>query len=121
LAAVPAQTLIGAPNAFPGSVIRGADGLVQEIISNYQNLGSTLTDGIDFGASYITKEYNWGKLDFELNASYIYKYAFQSLEGNADGTSSVEVLQADDSLGISGPDFKMVASPLSNRLYTELY
>ena len=107
---VAAQTLVGAPNAFPGTVIRGANGLVQEVIANYQNLGETLTDGIDFGASYITKEYDWGKLDFELNATYIYKFARRRLEGNADGTASFQVLQSDDSLGISGPDFKMVAS-----------
>ena len=72
---------------FPGTVIRGADGLVQEVIANYNNVGDTLTDGIDFGASYISKEYDWGKLDLEINASYMYKYDRSRLEGNADGTS----------------------------------
>ena len=104
------QTLVGAPNAFPGTVIRGANGLIQEVIANFQNVGDTLTDGIDFGASYITKEYNWGKLDFELNGTYIYKFDQRRLEGNADGTSSFQVLQAADALGVSGPDFKLVAS-----------
>ena len=130
---VPAQTVIGAPDAFPGdSVIRNSAGAIEEVISNYDNVGDTLTDGIDFGASYITKEYNWGKLDFELNATYIYKFARKRLEGNADGTASVQVLQSDDSLGFAGPDFKMVASLFyskhvfgndnySNWLYTELY
>jgi iron complex outermembrane receptor protein len=107
---VAAQTLVGAPNAFPGTVIRGGNGLVQEVIANYQNLGNVLTDGIDFGASYLTKEYNWGKLDFELNATYIYKFSRKRLEGNADGTASFQVLQEDDSLGFGGPDFKMVTS-----------
>ena len=70
-----------------------------------------MTDGIDFGASYVSKEYGWGKLDIELNATYMYKYARKRLEGNADGvTSNFQVLQSDDSLAISGPDFKMVAS-----------
>jgi iron complex outermembrane receptor protein len=105
-----AQTLVGAPNAFPGTVIRGANGLIQEVIANFQNVGDTLTDGIDFGASYITKEYNWGKLDFELNGTYIYKFDQRRLEGNADGTSNFQVLQAADALGVSGPDFKLVAS-----------
>src|ERR1700733_4940896 len=41
----------------------------------------------------------------------MYKYARKRLEGNADGvTSNFQVLQSDDSLAISGPDFKMVAS-----------
>jgi iron complex outermembrane recepter protein len=106
------QTLVGAPNAFPGTVIRapGPNGRVENVIANYLNVGNTLTDGIDFGASYITKEYNWGKLDFELNATYIYKFNRSRLEGNADGTSSFQVLQSVDSLGVSGPDFKMVGS-----------
>ncbi len=54
--------------------------------ANEQN-GNTLTDGIDFGASYITKEYNWGKLDFEVNASYIYEFKRRRLEGIENGTS----------------------------------
>jgi iron complex outermembrane recepter protein len=107
---VAAQTLVGAPNAFPGTVIRGGNGLIQEVIANYLNLGNTLTDGIDFGASYLTKEYNWGKLDFELNATYIYKYSRLRLEGNANGTASFQVLQSDDSLGFGGPDLKLVSS-----------
>jgi iron complex outermembrane recepter protein len=104
------QTLAGAPNAFPGTVIRNSAGTIEEIFSNYQNVGDTLTDGIDFGASYITKEFDWGQLDFELNATYIYKFNETRLEGNADGTANFQVLQAVDSLGVSGPDFKMVAS-----------
>ena len=109
---VPAQTVVNAPSAFPGdSVIRNSAGFIQDVISNYQNVGDTLTDGIDFGASYITKEYNWGKIDFELNATYIYKYSRNRIVSNPDGTTtSFQVLQSDDSLGISGPDFKMVAS-----------
>jgi iron complex outermembrane recepter protein len=107
---IPVQTLIGAPGAFPGTVIRGGNGLVQEVIANYRNLGSVRTDGIDFGASYLTKEYNWGKLDVELNATYIYKYSRRRLEGNADGSASFQVLQEDDSLGFGGPDLKFVGS-----------
>jgi iron complex outermembrane receptor protein len=104
------QTLVGAPDAFPGTVIRGGNGLIDEVITNYQNIGDTLTDGIDFGASYITKEYDWGKLDFELNATYIYKFDQSRLEGNANKTASFQVLEAADVLGVSGPDFKMIAS-----------
>ena len=103
-------TLIGAPDAFPGTVIRNGAGFIQEVIAKYQNVGNTLTDGIDFGASYVTKEYAWGKLDFELNATYIYKFDEHRLEGNADGSASFQVLQANDALGYSGPDFKLVAS-----------
>jgi outer membrane receptor protein involved in Fe transport len=107
---IAAQTLVGAPNAFPGTVIRGANGLVQEVIANYQNLGNTQTAGIDFGASYVSKEYDWGKLDLEVNATYIYKFSRLRLEGNADGTASFQVLQSDDSLSFGGPDFKLIST-----------
>ncbi len=41
----------------------------------------------------------------------MYKYARSRLEGNADGTSSFQVLQsADDSLGFGGPDLKFVTN-----------
>ncbi len=73
--------MVGAPSANLGTVIRGANGLVQEVITNYQNVGETLTDGIDFGVSYLTKEYDWGKFDFELNATYVYNYAQRGLTG----------------------------------------
>jgi iron complex outermembrane receptor protein len=110
ISTIAAQTLVGAPNVFPGTVIRNGAGLVQEIIANYLNVGNTLTDGFDFGASYVTKEYDWGKIDLEANATYIYKFDQHRLEGNADGSASFQVLQGDDALGISGPDFKLVAS-----------
>jgi iron complex outermembrane recepter protein len=110
ISTIAAQTLVGASNAFPGTVIRNGSGFVQEIIANYLNVGNTLTDGFDFGASYVTKEFDWGKLDFEANATYIYKYDQHRLEGNADGTANFQVLQGADALGISGPDFKLVAS-----------
>ena len=107
---IPAGTLIGAPDAFPGTVIRNSAGSIEEVFSNYLNVGNTLTDGIDFGASYVTKEYAWGKIDFQLNATYIYKFDEHRLEGNANGTASFQVLQAVDTVGFSGPDFKLVAS-----------
>ena len=40
-----------------------------------------LADDIDFGGSYITKEYPWGKLDLEANATYVYNYAVKTLVG----------------------------------------
>ena len=68
-----------------------------------------LTDGIDFGASYITKEFWWGKLDFELNATYIYNYSLnQFLGAKPNGKPLFLILDEEDSFGI--PDFKLVGS-----------
>jgi iron complex outermembrane receptor protein len=108
ISTIQAQTLVGAPGAFPGTVIRNGAGAIQEVIANYQNVGSTLTSGIDVGAEYTTKEYAWGALDFDIRASYIYKLSAKRLEGNADGTAGFQVLQEDDSFGV--PDLRLVAS-----------
>ena len=108
ISSVNPSTLVGAESAFPGGVTRNAAGFISRINANVQNIGTGLTDGIEFGATYVTKEYGWGKLDFEANASYIYDYSHKTLEGLQNGGSGFLVLRMDDSFGI--PDFKMVAS-----------
>lgn len=61
----------GAP--FPGtSVIRAPNGTVTEVIESYENLGNSRNNGIEFGVNYVSKEYNWGRVDFEFSASYLY-------------------------------------------------
>jgi len=68
-----------------------------------------LTDGIEFGFTYVTKEYPWGKLDLEFNANYIYNFTFKQLVGaNADGTAHFTLWDEQDSFGV--PDFKALAS-----------
>jgi hypothetical protein len=68
-----------------------------------------LTDGIDFGCGYLTKEFGWGKLDAELNASFIYNYSLnQPIGVKANGKPLFRILDEEDSFGI--PDFKLVAS-----------
>jgi hypothetical protein len=72
-------------------------------------VGTLLTDGIDFGGSYLTKEFGWGKLHFELNASFIYNYSLnQPIGVKANGKPLFRILDQEDSFGI--PDFKLVAS-----------
>jgi iron complex outermembrane receptor protein len=103
------QTLVGAEDVFPGAVVRGANGLVSEIFANYTNVADDLTEGIEFGGSYVSKEYSWGKLDLELNGAYIYNFAEKTLLGNPDGaTASFYVIQVADTLGL--PDLKLNAN-----------
>jgi iron complex outermembrane receptor protein len=66
---------------LPGTVIRAADGSLLQVNQNFQNLGTLLDDGIEFGCSYVTKEYNWGKLDFDFNGAYIYNFSLKQIEG----------------------------------------
>jgi iron complex outermembrane receptor protein len=54
---ISAQQLVDLANVFPGRVVRGPGGNVVSINASFENLGTLLTDGIDFGASYTTKEY----------------------------------------------------------------
>ena len=109
-----AQQVIDSAAAFPGLVTRGATGQITNVISTFQNLG-TRTDGIDFGATYITKEYQWGKLDFEANAAYIYNFKIdQFLGGGANGKAKFNIWDQEDSFGV--PDLKLVASLFYSKL-----
>jgi len=75
-----------------------------------------LVDGIDFGATYSSREYAWGKIELEVACSYQYNFAVQNIEStsaNLPGLGSVRiqptgVYPEDDSYGL--PDFKMVTS-----------
>jgi iron complex outermembrane recepter protein len=90
----------------PSQVIRGTGGQIVTVLTPFENLGAERVDAVDFGASYVTKEYFWGKLDLELNASYLYHVTEQDAPGG-------QVFNVTDSLGGSiytGPDFRMVTS-----------
>jgi iron complex outermembrane receptor protein len=103
------QELVDLSSSFPGAVVRGPTGAITNILATYQNIGAILTEGIDFGASYVTKEFFWGKLDFEANASWIYNFSAKQLVGSqANGLPNYEIWNQTDSYGI--PDFKLIAS-----------
>jgi len=113
---LPAPATVLAAN-LPGSVLRGVDGTLEGIFANYTNLGTLLVDGLEFGASYTTKEFGWGKLEFDANAAYIYNYSLKQLEAEPNGSAQFLVTNLTDTAGGSsstppgsGPDFKIVAS-----------
>jgi iron complex outermembrane recepter protein len=108
IATIGAQQILDSPATFPGAVTRGANGLPVVVHSGFQNVGTYLVDGIDFGGSYLTKEFNWGKLDLEANATYTYNYADKHFVGADQGT--FQVWTRDDQADASGPDFKLNAS-----------
>ncbi len=93
--------MIDNPTLFPGFVHRDPTGAIITVNDPLENLGSLLVDTIDFGASYVTKEYSWGKIATEVDASWFY-YSSQQL---AMGS---QVLNITDSFGV--PDFKLVAN-----------
>jgi outer membrane receptor protein involved in Fe transport len=100
------QLIVNNEASNPSQVIRGTGGEIVTVLTPFENLGAERVDAVDFGASYVTKEFFWGKLDLELNASYLYHVSEQDLPGG-------QVFNVTDSLGGSiymGPDFRMVAS-----------
>jgi iron complex outermembrane receptor protein len=114
LIAVPSPNTVIAAN-LPGSVIRAPDGTLTQVLANFTNLGTLLTDGIQFGASYVTPEFSWGKLEFDANGAYVYNYALKQLEVEANGFAHFLVTDLTDTSTISnnagpGPDLKIVAS-----------
>jgi iron complex outermembrane recepter protein len=93
--------------------IRAPNGTLIEILDNFGNLGTLLTDGIEFGASYVSKEYNWGKLELDVNGAYVYNYSESKLLFEPGGFSQLLVIDESDTTGgpgPPGPDFKLVAS-----------
>jgi hypothetical protein len=109
------QQVLDDESQFPGLVQRLPNGQINFVNDPFVNLGAVLIDGIDFGASYVTKEYNWGKLNIEVNASYMYNYAVQNIKNNSANTTfgaiavtPTPIYLEDDSFGL--PDLKLVGS-----------
>jgi outer membrane receptor protein involved in Fe transport len=113
---IPFQFVVDAPTAFPGNgVVRSpATGQIIRIDNPFGNISTLNTRGFDFGASYATKEYDWGKLDFELNASYVYGYSEKIPYPPVNGQPRFQVITMDDQAGVAsfggGPDLKLVTS-----------
>jgi outer membrane receptor protein involved in Fe transport len=79
IAGVDPQFILDHESLFPGAVVRNTGGTVQAINGTYQNIGRLETEGFDFGITYSTKEFVWGKVDFEFNGNYIQRYVIQNL------------------------------------------
>jgi iron complex outermembrane recepter protein len=95
------QFLLANEAQFPGAVVRLADGAIDHINDPFLNLASVRVDSIDFGGSYVTKEFGWGKLNAEVDATWYY----HAMQQNQPGTPLENIT---DTFGF--PDFKMTAS-----------
>jgi iron complex outermembrane receptor protein len=86
---------------FAGFVTRDSAGNILSVIDPLENLGAIRIDALDFGASYTSKEYSWGKIYAAIDASYLYHISQQNLPGGQvfDFTSTYTT-----------PDFKAVGS-----------
>ena len=101
-----AQFVVDHPSSYPGDITRGPGGMIETVLTPFSNLGAVRVDAIDFGASYASKEYGWGKIAVEVDASYLYHVSEQDIPGG-------QVVNVTDSLGGSiytGPDFKLTAN-----------
>jgi iron complex outermembrane receptor protein len=98
-------------SAPPGNfAVRGPNGVIDDIVATYQNLGNQRNDGIEFGLTYVSKEYNWGKLDLEFDAQYLYNVSLRTVQGlNPDGSFFYRVFNLTDTAQV-GPDLKFTAS-----------
>jgi outer membrane receptor protein involved in Fe transport len=95
------QFILANEGQFPGAVVRLPNGTIDHINDPFLNLASIRVDSIDFGAAYISKEYAWGKISAEIDASYFYHV----MQQNQPGTPLENFT---DTFTI--PDFKMTAS-----------
>ncbi len=95
------QFLLDNEAQFPGAVVRLPDGAIDHINDPYLNLASVRVDSIDFGGSYVTKEFGWGKLNAEVDATWYYHL----MQQNQPGTPLENITDT-----FNMPDFKMTAS-----------
>ncbi len=107
------QDVVDIPTPPPGNFIvrNPATGLITQVVNTYENLGNRRTQGIDFGFTYDTKEYDWGKLELQLDATYIYYQSAKVITGlNPDGSFAFTVENQTDEASFTNPDFKLLAS-----------
>jgi iron complex outermembrane receptor protein len=100
------QFVVNNPGLFPGAIVRDAFGNILSVADPLENLGAVRVDAFDFGGSYVTREYCWGKLNLSVDATYFYHVSQQNVPHG-------QVLNVTDSLAPNfpvNPDFKMVAS-----------
>jgi len=98
----------GAPAG--NSTVRGPSGLITQIFGTYLNLGNERNDGIEFGFDYTTKEFCWGKLDFDFSGDYLYNVSVKTVQGiSSTGMLFSRVFNETDTFQ-SGPDVKFLAS-----------
>ncbi|MBV8481399.1 MAG: hypothetical protein JO077_00865, partial [Verrucomicrobia bacterium] len=76
-------------------------------------LGNGRSEGLEFGFTYNSKEYNWGKIDLQFDGTYLYWFTQQTLVGaNPNGTPFFRVFNLTDTdiQAQSVPDLKFQAS-----------
>ncbi|HEX8739817.1 MAG TPA: TonB-dependent receptor [Casimicrobiaceae bacterium] len=94
-------------NQYSNLVTRGAPtpdfpdlpGRIANINGNWINLGAVRIQGVDVSAHYRAPEYNWGRLTFDINGTYFFKWdsenpdgSFASSVSNNYGTATTGVL-----------------------------
>jgi outer membrane receptor protein involved in Fe transport len=86
-------------------------GQIVEVTSGVTNLGNGRSEGIEFGFTYTSKEYNWGKIDLQFDGSYLYWVTQQTLQGvSPNGAPFFRVFNRTDTANGSAPDVKLLAS-----------
>ncbi|PWT81682.1 MAG: hypothetical protein C5B58_09480 [Acidobacteria bacterium] len=95
------QFVVNNPQLFPGNVIRGATGQIVTVLAPFENLGAIRVDSFSFGGSFSSKEYDWGKIDLNVDATYFYHVSQQDVPNG-------QVFNFTDTFAL--PDFKLVAS-----------
>jgi iron complex outermembrane recepter protein len=103
---------LGAAAPAGNFVTRSATtGQILEVTSAVANLGNGRYEGVEYGFTYSSKEYNWGKIDLQFDGSYLYWVTQQTLVGTtSSGTPFFRVFNQTDTANITSPDVKFLAS-----------
>ncbi|MDE2196933.1 MAG: TonB-dependent receptor [Gammaproteobacteria bacterium] len=95
-----------------GRIVRGPSGAVKILNDSVANVGSTLTDGVDIGATYAFSTNSLGDFKAGLNATYIRRYnqSFPNANGGATVTKLAGVERGGTVFPFGVPHWKAKAS-----------
>jgi len=105
------QEIVDMPSPPPGNFVTRDPVTTQitDITSTYLNLGNTRNCGIEFGFTYNSKEYNWGKLDLTLDASWYY-YTSEKLVTGVAPNGVFQYANENYTDYFTNPDFKLLGT-----------
>ena len=73
---------VGTVNCEPFSRNPAANGNLNPPENFLDNLGQIETDGIDFKFNWLSPEWNWGRMRFSLQSTYVMDYEAVDIDGN---------------------------------------
>jgi iron complex outermembrane receptor protein len=101
------------PAKYANQIVRGADGLIDHLITSQANRGDARIRGFDISTSYRFPVTTWGTFDAKLDGTYYQKYEFQA-ERDGPWLQNIGIVTNDGRFGGAGPNAGLSSTPQIN-------